>query len=523
MGDREKGAITRRRLLKAGTAMAAMPIFGISAPNVLAQGMSKSPTKVLDFMTNADVAKAEQEGQLVFYCHENEAGTAGIMEGFRKDFPKIKTSYVRAQTGALYNKILSERSAGRFDVDVIQLSDLAPAFDFQKKGGYEHYVSPETSAYKDDNLSAPHGYFFWTGVDPAGIAYNTDKITAADAPKNWKDLLNPAWKGKISCKISASGLQFVQWYCLRKLYGADFWKEFAKLQPHAFDSRVQLFDRLAKGDDMLTAIGEYPAYILFKSKGAKVTFVAPPDGLVATPLVVGAVSKAPHPEAANCSSTGRCRSAARPGTRPTRTSITARCAPTPRRCRPALSSATSSCSTPRIGTSTPKSVTPSPKNGTACSACDVTDSRPQTRGRAVSAQKLAGYGARGDRRGAGPLPGLLPFQAAFDVGDPQVRPPTAYGFGNFDSLFQYPQILLNTLTVSLAAAAMALVIGFLMAWILARTNVPGRKVFEQLMTVPYYLTPLLGALAWSMLGSPESGFINQVWRALGGQRAYHRH
>ena len=297
MGDSEKGTITRRGLLKAGTAMAAVPILGISAPTVLAQGMSKSPTKVLDFMTGADVAKAEQEGQLVFYCHENEAGTAGIMEGFRKDFSKIKTSYVRAQTGALYSKILAERSAGRFDVDVIQLSDLAPAFDFHKKGGYEHYVSPESPAYKKDNLSEPNGYFFWTGVDPAGMAYNTDKITAADAPKNWKDLLNPAWKGKISCKISASGLQFVQWYALRKLYGDGFWKEFAKLQPHAFDSRVQLFDRLAKGDDMLTAIGEYPAYILFKSKGAKVAFVAPTDGLVATPLVVGAVSKAPHPEA----------------------------------------------------------------------------------------------------------------------------------------------------------------------------------------------------------------------------------
>jgi iron(III) transport system substrate-binding protein len=60
---------------------------------------------------------------------------------------------------------------------------------------------------------------------------------------------------------------------------------------------VQLFDRLSKGDDMITAIGEYPAYILFKSKGAKVEFVAPPDGLVTTPLVVGAVSRAPHPEA----------------------------------------------------------------------------------------------------------------------------------------------------------------------------------------------------------------------------------
>jgi len=295
MAHTKFGHITRRALLKAG---ATLPLIGIAAPNVLAQPLSKSPTKVLDFLTNADVAKAEQEGQLVFYCHENEAGTAGIMQGFSKDFPKIKTSYVRAQTGALYSKILAERSAGRFDVDVIQLSDLAPAFDFQKKGGYEHYVSPETPAYKPDNLSSPNGYFFWTGVDPAGIAYGTDKVAAAEAPKNWKDLLNPKWKGKISCKISASGLQFVQWYMLRKLYGDGFWKEFAKLQPHAFDSRVQLFDRLAKGDDTITCVGEYPAYILFKSRGAKVEFVAPTDGMVATPLVVGVVNKAPHPEAA---------------------------------------------------------------------------------------------------------------------------------------------------------------------------------------------------------------------------------
>ena len=60
---------------------------------------------------------------------------------------------------------------------------------------------------------------------------------------------------------------------------------------------------------------------------------------------------------------------------------------------------------------------------------------------------------------------------------------------------------------------MALVFGFLTAWILTRTNVPFRRTLEQLMAVPYYVTPLLGALAWSLLGAPESGFINQVWRA----------
>ncbi len=134
----------------------------------------------------------------------------------------------------------------------------------------------------------------------------------------------------------------------------------------------------------------------------------------------------------------------------------------------------------------------------------------------ISAQKMAGYGVAAVAAVLILYPLFFLLQAALDVGDPQVRPPTAYGFDNFSGIFQYPQILLNTLTVSAAATVMALVFGFVMAWILTRTNVPGRHLFEQLMAVPYYLTPLLGALAWSLLGSPESGFINQIWRALGG-------
>src|SRR5437773_2154774 len=83
------------------------------------------------------------------------------------------------------------------------------------------------------------------------------------------------------------------------------------------------------------------------------------------------------------------------------------------------------------------------------------------------------------------------LQAALNVGDPEARPPTEYGFENFAGLLAYPQIILNTLTVSFAATLMALILGFLMAWIITRTNVPGRKLFEQMMVVPYYLTPLL--------------------------------
>src|SRR6266436_485006 len=295
MSDHERTGLSRRQLLKTGALLAAAPILG--ARRAAAQSPARA-TKVLDFQTGADVAKAEQEGEVVYYSHDGEAGIAALLEGFRKDFPKIKTSYVRAQTGALYAKITAERSANRFGVDVLQLSDISPAIDFQKKGGYALHVSPEHAAYKAAYQSSPPGHFTWAGVTFAGIAYNRSKVKAEQAPKTWKDIVSPAFKDGISAKLSTSGMQHMQWYTLRKLYGADFWQEFAKQRPKGFDSRAQLFDRLAKGDDRVCALAEYAGYTLFKEKGAPIAFVAPEDGLPAAALLNGIADKAPHPHAA---------------------------------------------------------------------------------------------------------------------------------------------------------------------------------------------------------------------------------
>ncbi len=109
------------------------------------------------------------------------------------------------------------------------------------------------------------------------------------------------------------------------------------------------------------------------------------------------------------------------------------------------------------------------------------------------------------------------IQAALSVGDPQARPPEAYGLDNFADLPRYGRIFWNTVVVAVVATVLAIVFGFVMGWILSRTNVPGRQMLEQLMALPYYVTPLMGALAWSLIGSQSGGFLNQVWRALGGE------
>src|SRR5207245_3967882 len=108
------------------------------------------------------------------------------------------------------------------------------------------------------------------------------------------------------------------------------------------------------------------------------------------------------------------------------------------------------------------------------------------------------------------------IQASLSVGDPQARPPEAYGLANYRDLDRYAHIFGNTLLVAAVATVLAIGFGFAMAWILSRTNVPGRAAFEQLMALPYYVTPLMGALAWALLASPHSGFVNPLLRALRG-------
>ncbi len=288
---------TRRTFVKGSLAVAAMPLAsGLLADRLAAQG--RPVTKVHDFTTAADIAKAETEGEFTYYSHDSEPGIAGILAAFNKDFPKIKGKYVRAQNSTLFTRTIAERQAGKFTADVIQFSEPATALDFQKRGGYARHVSPQAEFYAADHLSNPVGDYFWVGVTFAGLAYNSEKVKPEDAPKGWKDIAKPIWINAVNVKMSNSGMQFVQWYELRKLYGDKFWSEFAKVRPRGFDSRAQQFERLAKGDDKLCVLAEYAGYLLVKEKGAPVEFVAPADGLPASPLLAGVADKSPNGEAA---------------------------------------------------------------------------------------------------------------------------------------------------------------------------------------------------------------------------------
>lgn len=104
---------------------------------------------------------------------------------------------------------------------------------------------------------------------------------------------------------------------------------------------------------------------------------------------------------------------------------------------------------------------------------------------------------------------------SLNVGDPQVFPPEEYGLGNYFNLYEDTRIITNTLLVACISTVLAVIFGFIQAWILTRTAIPGRERLERLMELPYYMTPLIGALAWGVLLGPKTGLINQLWRSIG--------
>ena len=138
--------------------------------------------------------------------------------------------------------------------------------DFQKRGGWMQYVSPEMAAYKPEHKSSPEGYYTWGAISMAGIAYNPNLVKPGEAPRTWLDAVDPRWKDSINSKGHTSGMQHVTWYILRQLHGDEYWAKFAALNPRAFDSYVQQFDRTVNGQDAIIHTAQYSGYLLAKAK-----------------------------------------------------------------------------------------------------------------------------------------------------------------------------------------------------------------------------------------------------------------
>ncbi len=80
----------------------------------------------------------------------------------------------------------------------------------------------------------------------------------------------------------------------------------------------------------------------------------------------------------------------------------------------------------------------------------------------------------------------------------------------------FQKALWNTVILAFWVGLSSLAIGVPMAWLSARTDLPGKRLIRGLMMASFVTPPFLGAFAWVMLAGPNAGFLNKLYRSLTG-------
>jgi len=79
--------------------------------------------------------------------------------------------------------------------------------------------------------------------------------------------------------------------------------------------------------------------------------------------------------------------------------------------------------------------------------------------------------------------------------------------------------LWNTVVLAFWVGLASVAIGAPLAWLTARTDVPGKVLIRGLVMASFVTPPFLGAFAWVMLAGPNAGLLNKLWRSLTGAEA----
>jgi iron(III) transport system permease protein len=78
---------------------------------------------------------------------------------------------------------------------------------------------------------------------------------------------------------------------------------------------------------------------------------------------------------------------------------------------------------------------------------------------------------------------------------------------------RYLGYLASTLTLAAVVTSLSLTVGIVMAFFVARTDIPGGRLLDVCIIMPLFLSPFTGLIAWVVLGSENTGFINVALRS----------
>jgi iron(III) transport system substrate-binding protein len=240
---------------------------------------------------------AKKEGQFMLY-NSNSWITNVVSKEFGKKYPFIKVLVARMRSKRMIKRVLEEYAAGSHKVDAIETSHGSIRI-FHRNGIFQEYYTPEAAHYPEEvkEKGKSGGVYFLADRELYyGLGFNTEAISSAEAPKTYKDLLDPRWKGKMSIVASGTGIRWIG--SLMHVMGREYIEKLSR-------QNIKVQNISAAAMNTLIVAGEVPlcptsgntTLALAKERGAPVEW-RPFTPTLTTIGLSGITTKAPNPHAA---------------------------------------------------------------------------------------------------------------------------------------------------------------------------------------------------------------------------------
>ncbi len=214
--------------------------------------------------------------------------------GFEASHPAIDVQWVDMGSQEVLDRLRAEKANPQAD-----LWFGAPSEIFGRAAG-EGLIEPYTPTWADKvpaEAKDAQAHWFGTYMTPEVIAYNTQAVTAADAPKDWDEVIDPKWKGKVLIRNP------VESGTMRAIFGAILARSIAQTGSTAqgwdwlrrLDANTKeyvlnpalLYQKLGRQEGVITLYNMPDIATLEARTKTPVGFVFPKSG---TPLLVDAIA-----------------------------------------------------------------------------------------------------------------------------------------------------------------------------------------------------------------------------------------
>lgn len=271
-------------------------IFVIAAPFA---ALAQDPTFTAEEQALYDAALSE--GEVIWYTSQfttEMSETACAL--FTERYAGITCSPVRATGGVTFQRVMQEIQADFVQGDLFSTNDLTDLEELKRIEGLMPFMPQNLGAMSPvlAALNDPDGHYFVSNISPYGIAYNTNLITAEEAPKSWQDLLDPKWADQIALAHPGfSGSAGLWVLAIVDMYGWEYLEQLNALSPQIGRSTSDGYNLVVSGERSI-AITPVALALEGARSGQPVMAVYPEDGVVLPPSGTAVLAGAKHPNAA---------------------------------------------------------------------------------------------------------------------------------------------------------------------------------------------------------------------------------